>query len=197
MKWLAAIALLCVALALGLLILSRTKPAPPVAVISQRTEAPATVVLSNSQIAVVSIATNNSTSVPQPIQTKPTVAVIPETEPPPTALPEPDVPENELPQLPASIVLENLRTVFRQYQSKFDGNPVGTNLEITRTLNGGNAKQARYLKMEDGMRVNAKGELIDNWGTPYFFHQLSGTEMEIHSAGPDKKMWTSDDLVVK
>ena len=47
------------------------------------------------------------------------------------------------------------------------------------------------------MRINARGELIDNWGTPFFFHQVSGTEMEIRSAGPDMKMWTADDLVTK
>jgi len=38
---------------------------------------------------------------------------------------------------------------------------------------------------------------VDPWGTPYFFHQLSGKEMEIHSAGPDKMMWTADDLVTE
>ena len=115
----------------------------------------------------------------------------------PVVLPEPTVPEQELPQLPTATVLENLRTDFHQYQSKFGGNPVGTNLEITRALNGENSRQIRFLRMEDGMRVNSKGELIDTWGTPYFFHQLSGTEMEIHSAGPDKKMWTEDDLVIR
>ena len=47
------------------------------------------------------------------------------------------------------------------------------------------------------MRVNARGELVDNWGTPFFFHSLSRTEMEIRSAGPDHKMWTGDDLVMK
>jgi hypothetical protein len=40
-------------------------------------------------------------------------------------------------------------------------------------------------------------DLVDQWGTPYFFHQLSASEMEVHCAGPDKMMWTSDDLVVK
>ncbi len=47
------------------------------------------------------------------------------------------------------------------------------------------------------MRINEKGELVDAWNTPFFFHQISGTEMEIHSAGPDKIMWTQDDLVIK
>jgi hypothetical protein len=97
----------------------------------------------------------------------------------------------------ASIVLENMRRAVRNYGSRFGGNPVGTNLEITRALAGDNPKQVNFLNPDDGLRVNADGELVDPWGTPYFFHQLSGTEMEIHSAGPDKKMWTDDDLVTK
>jgi hypothetical protein len=90
-----------------------------------------------------------------------------------------------------------MRTVFHSYQSMFGGNPVGTNLEITKALEGGNPKQTHFISEENGMRINSQGELIDPWGTPYFFHQLSGTEMEIHSAGPDKVMWTQDDLVIK
>jgi hypothetical protein len=101
------------------------------------------------------------------------------------------------PGLTPAIVLENMRTVFRQYSSRFRGNPVGTNQEITSALNGKNPGKVVFLNSEDGMRINDQGELVDNWGTPYFFHQLSGTEMEIHSAGPDRKMWTSDDLVTK
>jgi hypothetical protein len=79
----------------------------------------------------------------------------------------------------------------------FGGNPVGINSEITSQLSGDNPKHINFLSAEDGMRVNEKGELVDPWGTPYFFHQLSATDMEIHSAGPDKIMWTSDDIVVK
>jgi hypothetical protein len=101
------------------------------------------------------------------------------------------------PGLKPETVLENMRSVFRQYSDRFGGNPVGTNLEITRALNGKNPGKVVFLKPEDGMRVNDRGELIDNWGTPFFFHQLSGTVMEIHSAGPDRKMWTSDDLVIR
>ena len=90
-----------------------------------------------------------------------------------------------------------MRLVFRNYISAFGSNPVGTNPEITQALDGGNRKQTHFLNEEDGLRINGRGELIDSWGTPYFFHQLSGTEMEIHSAGPDRVMWTSDDLVTK
>lgn len=90
-----------------------------------------------------------------------------------------------------------MRGAFRQYAARFGGNPVGTNPEITAALNGDNSKQVQFLNSEDGLRVDENGELVDSWGTPFFFHQLSAKEMEIHSAGPDHIMWTDDDLVVK
>jgi hypothetical protein len=95
------------------------------------------------------------------------------------------------------VVLENMRLVFRQFSSTFGGNPVGTNPEITRALNGGNPKQTQFIRPDSGLRINSNGELVDAWGTPFFFHQLSAKEMEIHSAGPDRVMWTRDDLVTK
>jgi hypothetical protein len=96
-----------------------------------------------------------------------------------------------------AIVLENMSRAIRQYGTMFGGNPVGTNPEITRQLSGNNPRHINFLNPEAGMRINENGELVDPWGTPYFFHQLSGTDMEIHSAGPDKIMWTSDDLVIR
>lgn len=98
-------------------------------------------------------------------------------------------------EIPPAIVLENVSRAVRQYGEMFGGNPVGTNPEITGQLSGDNPKHINFIDPQAGMRVNAAGELVDAWGTPYFFHQLSGTDMEIHSAGPDKIMWTSDDLV--
>jgi hypothetical protein len=98
-------------------------------------------------------------------------------------------------EIPPAVVLENVCRAIREYGAMFGGNPVGTNPEITAALNGNNPKQINFIKPEAGMRVNEAGELVDAWGTPFFFHQLSGTDMEIHSAGPDKIMWTSDDLV--
>lgn len=100
-------------------------------------------------------------------------------------------------KIPPAIVLENISHAIRQYGALFGGNPVGNNAEITAALNGGNPKQINFIKPEAGMRINGNGELVDAWGTPLFFHQLSGSETEIHSAGPDKIMWTRDDLVAK
>jgi hypothetical protein len=93
--------------------------------------------------------------------------------------------------------MENMRTTVRQYGLMFGGNPVGTNPEITKALGGDNPNKVNFLGGPEGNRVNGKGELVDAWGTPYFFHQLSAMEMEIRSAGPDKIMYTDDDLIIK
>jgi len=103
----------------------------------------------------------------------------------------------EYTNLAPDLVLDNVRSAIHNYGSMFNGNPVGVNSEITSQLNGHNPKQADFIRPEAGMRVNDRGELVDPWGTPYFFHQLSGTEMQIRSAGPDKIMWTADDMVTE
>jgi hypothetical protein len=86
--------------------------------------------------------------------------------------------------------------MIRDYRTALGENPVGTNAEIMRAINGDNKKQAK-IGPPPGQQLNGKGELVDRWGTPYFFHQISGNEMEIRSAGPDRVMWTADDRQVK
>jgi hypothetical protein len=65
-----------------------------------------------------------------------------------------------------------------------------------REVMGGNRVKAK-LGPPEGQKLNDQGELLDRWGAPYFFHQLSRNEMEIRSAGPDQAMWTADDVVMK
>jgi hypothetical protein len=88
---------------------------------------------------------------------------------------------------------ETVTKMITAFHTRMGENPVGTNAEITKSLMGGNPIHATFSP--DVPRLNAKGELIDPWGTPYFFHQISGDHMEIRSAGPDKIMGTSDDIV--
>ena len=87
--------------------------------------------------------------------------------------------------------------IFDTFRSNFprDGNPVGNNPEITAVLTGKN-KLRLALIPPDHPAVNRDGELCDRWGTPFFFHSESASKMEIRSAGPDKKMWTEDDVVL-
>ena len=86
---------------------------------------------------------------------------------------------------------------MHNYCSVFGENPVGTNPEITAALMGKNSKHINFVTPESGLQVNENGEMVDAWGTPFFFHQISGKEMEIRSAGEDRKMWTFDDLVTR
>jgi hypothetical protein len=103
---------------------------------------------------------------------------------------------NTVADLPATVALDKARLLIHNYRAALGENPVGTNPEITAALKGKNPKQTDFLG-DSGLRTNAKGELLDGYGTPFFFHQISGQEMEIRSAGPDHVMWNADDLVTK
>jgi hypothetical protein len=96
----------------------------------------------------------------------------------------------------AAAELDTVRSMLRDYRTLYHENPVGTNADIMKAVMGGNPKQAQ-LGPPEGQTLDADGALLDRWGTPYFFHQLSGESMEIRSAGPDKILWTADDIVTK
>jgi hypothetical protein len=100
---------------------------------------------------------------------------------------------------PAGDVHADLRLVngiFAAYRGALhSGNPVGENVEITAALTGRNRLKFAFIPT-DNPAINPKGELCDRWGTPYFFHQLSGERMEIRSAGPDHRLWNADDEVL-
>ena len=113
------------------------------------------------------------------------------------ASPGPEPATNPLPVLAPLTVLDNARVVMHNYSSAFGENPVGNNAEITAALMGNNPKQVVFITVESGLRVNGRGELVDGFGTPFFFHQLSGKEMEIRSAGEDRQMWTFDDKLTR
>lgn len=190
-------ALALLALVVALYSLWRTAPPPTAAA---RTSAPSNLPETNEPGA----ASVHRAVVPEPIpandvaltEASPTriqPAATPSVAPSPSQV---DPLPAELANLPPETALENMRSVFRNYASVFAGNPVGTNLEITQALQGENPKHINFLK-EDGNRVNSQGELVDSWGTAYFFHQLSASQMEIRSAGPDRVLYTSDDLVIK
>jgi hypothetical protein len=91
--------------------------------------------------------------------------------------------------------LEILNEVFGAWQTNFphDGDPVGENDEITAALAGGNRLHFAFISPRHSA-INSQGELCDRWGTPFRFHALSGTQMEIRSAGPDRKFGTNDDV---
>jgi hypothetical protein len=101
----------------------------------------------------------------------------------------------EMTDVTPDIAVQNMSRAIHQYGEMFGGNPVGTNPDFAKQLGGSNPKHINFITAAAGMRVNDSGELVDPWGTPYFFHQVSGADTEIRSAGPDKIMYTADDIV--
>jgi len=72
---------------------------------------------------------------------------------------------------------------------------LGENAEIAASLSGQNSLHL-VLIPRNHLAINPAGELCDRWGTPFRFHALSGAQMEVRSAGPDKKFGTSDDATL-
>jgi len=96
---------------------------------------------------------------------------------------------------PPSRDLETIGEFIDLYQKVFQqGNPIGLNEDITAVLTGHNAKNGILFPPNNPMIV--KGQLVDRWGTPYWFHPSSSTQMEIRSAGPDRNLFTGDDVVL-
>lgn len=119
------------------------------------------------------------------------------------AMPAPELPPDLPPPKPRVVIspealkeMDDVQFMLRDFRTRLGGNPEGTNAEIMKAVMGANRVQAR-LGPPEGQRINDEGELLDRWGTPYFFHQLSMNEMEIRSSGPDRTIYTTDDIVVK
>jgi hypothetical protein len=71
--------------------------------------------------------------------------------------------------------------------------PLSANDDWADFLRGRNSARERFLP-DDHIALSADGKLVDRWGAPLFFHALGGGRFELRSAGPDKKLWTGDDL---
>jgi len=119
---------------------------------------------------------------------------------PPTPLPVERSALADMLNSPQSTIAADLRIVLdlvTAFRTNFprEGNPVGSNAEITANLSGRNALRFAFIA-PDHSAINRAGELCDRWGTPFFFHAESGTRMTIQSAGPDQRLHTPDDIVL-
>lgn len=84
---------------------------------------------------------------------------------------------------------------FADYRQAYKENLAGSeNAEITQQLLGKNAKRIVFIDPRcAALRGN---QLVDQWGTPFFFHAVSGQHMQVRSAGFDPKPWTAEDVFV-
>ena len=96
-------------------------------------------------------------------------------------------PENDLTLM--SRLMENSLLLLKSAANR----PLSANEDWADLFRGKNAAREEFIPSQH-IALNAEGKLIDRWNTPLFFHALGGGRYEIRSAGPDKKLWTSDDL---
>jgi hypothetical protein len=101
----------------------------------------------------------------------------------------------EAPETSPEDDITNLNEVLAFYRMVFNENPVaGDNQSVMAALMGHNDRGIVVFP-SDHPSLNARGELLDRWETPYYFHALSAKMMEIVSLGPDQKLGTNDDII--
>jgi len=85
--------------------------------------------------------------------------------------------------------------VLDAYRRGLGAYPTGEdNRQIVNALLGANAQHLPFIPV-DHARINARGEIVDAWNTPFFFHLESHDSIQVRSAGPDRVMFTADDIV--
>ena len=86
--------------------------------------------------------------------------------------------------------------LFTHYRTRFQSYPVGEdNATFVNALTGNNPGRLAFIS-RDHPAIDAQGRLLDRWGEPFFFHLLGRDELEIRSAGPDRELYTADDLLI-
>ena len=96
-------------------------------------------------------------------------------------------PENDLTLM--SRLMENSLLLLKSAANR----PLSANEDWADLFRGKNAAHEEFLPAQHVV-LSDKGQLVDRWQTPLFFHALGGGRYEIRSAGPDKAMWTPDDI---
>jgi len=72
--------------------------------------------------------------------------------------------------------------------------PLGINEDFARALTGGNRYGDVFIA-SNHPSINNQGQLVDRWGTPYHFHPRAADAIDIRSAGPDRTLFTDDDIL--
>lgn len=96
-------------------------------------------------------------------------------------------------ETPPEREIEILQELIALNQRAQPGSTLGDNGDITLALVGNSAQGAWLPRQSPRIR---DGQLLDRWGTPYWFHPNAANQIEIRSAGPDKNLFSSDDIIL-
>lgn len=96
------------------------------------------------------------------------------------------------PEQDLQIVADFLET----YARGTGGAPIGDNADITAAITGTQFPGQKARVFPRNHRAVKDGKLVDRWGEALWFHPNSGNSMEIRSGGPDKQLFTPDDVIL-
>jgi hypothetical protein len=82
---------------------------------------------------------------------------------------------------------------IRDYYSVLHEYPVGTNADVARALLGQNREKKLFLGWRPH-KISSSGALKDHWGTEFYIRVEDSGKVIVRSAGPDRQMWTEDDV---
>ncbi len=92
--------------------------------------------------------------------------------------------------------LEIVAEFVETYAKGTGAAPVGDNADITAALTGTQYPGQKARVFPQNHRAVRNGQLVDRWGQALWFHPNSGNSMEIRSGGPDKQLFTQDDVIL-
>jgi hypothetical protein len=81
--------------------------------------------------------------------------------------------------------VDGLFSALQKYKERVGTYPTGGNLEVSKALQGANAKNVIVIVGRKN-NVNDKGEFVDPWGTALRIY-FSDTGVLIRSAGPNRR----------
>ena len=82
--------------------------------------------------------------------------------------------------------VDQLFEAFHKYKQIVGKYPSGSNAEITKAIREGNNEKKLMIMAVKDSQLNAKGEIVDPWGTPLKIY-FAQNEVLIRSAGPNKQ----------
>ena len=92
--------------------------------------------------------------------------------------------------------LQIIADAYASYESLAknpDAIPTEGNRGLLAALTGENKLGIKIFDLNN-VPVNEKGEILDRWKTPLYFHFISEKRVGIRSAGLDRKWYTADDI---
>jgi len=82
--------------------------------------------------------------------------------------------------------VDQLFEAFHKYKQIVGRYPQGSNSEIAKSIREGNNEKHLMIMAVKDAQLNAKGEIVDPWGTPLKIY-FAQNEVLIRSAGPNKQ----------